>query len=153
MQTHFRIRKAVSFLLTLVCILALGMAHAIEGDQVDLDLTQMSEDEAYEMLDNIFLEPEDYLGMTIRMSGTYDVYEDPYSGRVYHSCLLSGPADCCGQGIEFVMAEEAVEDLFYGDAITVTGKLAEYDEDGYAYLHLVDTVLIRAEETAKPEAV
>ena len=112
---------------------------------VDLDLSRLSGTVVYSQIYNMMSEPESYLGKVIRVAGYYSAYEDTERGVVYHACVIPDATACCAQGIEFIWGgkhqwpDDYQED---GTNIIVTGRLESYDEDGYEYLHLVDSEVI-----------
>lgn len=112
---------------------------------IDLDLAEMSGTVVYAQIYNLLYNPDPWLGKIIRMAGYYSYYDDQELGIVYHACIIPDATACCAQGIEFVRAgehnwpEDYPED---GADITVTGRLEIYKEDGYSYLHLVDSEVL-----------
>ncbi len=117
----------------------------------DLDLSMLSGTVVYSQVYNMMSEPETYIGKVIKMAGYYSAYEDTERGVVYHACVIPDATACCAQGIEFIWGGEHQWPDEYpeeGTDIIVTGRLETYDEDGYQYLHLVDSeVLWESENT------
>lgn len=112
---------------------------------VDLDLSKLSGTVVYAQVYNLMSEHESWLGKVIKMSGYYSSYEDTERGVVYHACVIPDATACCAQGIEFVWAGEHTWPDDYPEEltdITVSGRLAAYEEDGTMYLHLVDAELV-----------
>lgn len=121
-----------------------GPAAATEPPAVDLDLSGLSGTVAYAQVYSILSDPEAYLGRIIKISGYYSIYEDTEYNTVYHACVIPDATACCAQGFEFVRAGEYVWPDAYpeeGTDITVTGRLATYEENGILYLHLTDAEL------------
>jgi hypothetical protein len=119
-------------------------AETPESLVVDLDLSKLSGTVVYAQVYNLMVDYESWLGKVIKMSGYYSAYEDTERSVVYHACVIPDATACCAQGIEFIWAEEHIWPDEYpeeGTDITVTGRLAIYEEDGTMYLHLVDTEL------------
>ena len=136
---------AVLVLTGLVFIAGPRRFASAASTKVDLDLSRLSGTIVYSQVYNMMVEPEKYIGMKIRMSGYYSGYEDTERGVVYHSCVIPDATACCAQGIEFVWSGEHAWPDDYpeeGTDITVTGRLESYEEDGYMYLHLVDSELV-----------
>ena len=80
--------------------------------------------------------------LQFKMAGYYSAYEDKERGVVYHACVIPDATACCAQGIEFIWRGEHSWPADYPDEgtdIVVTGRLESYLEDGYMYLHLVDS--------------
>ncbi len=138
------------WILPIVLILTLcavtGFAEtAVHYTAVDLDLSGMSGTFVYAQVYNMVSDYTSYLGKVIRMRGYYSFFEDTERNVVYHACVIPDATACCAQGIEFIWAgEHAWPDEYpeEGTDITVTGRLAVYEEDGYMYLHLVDAELV-----------
>ncbi len=117
---------------------------------VDLDLSKLSGTLVYSQVYNMMYEPETYIGKVIRMSGYYSAYKDPERNIVYHACVIPDVTACCAQGIEFIRNGEHQWPDDYpeeGTEIIVTGRLETYEEDGYQYLHLVDSEVFWDSET------
>ena len=117
---------------------------------VDLDLSKLSGTVVYSQVYNMMYEPEAYIGKVIRMSGYYSAFEDTERGVVYHACVIPDATACCAQGIEFIWGGEHQWPDDYpeeGTDMIVTGRLETYDEDGYQYLHLVDSEVLWESET------
>ncbi len=117
----------------------------LEPQAVDLDLSTLSGTVVYAQVYNMMADYESWLGKVIKMSGYYSAYEDTERGVVYHACVIPDATACCAQGIEFIWAgehawpDEYPEEM---DDITVTGRLAVYEEDETLYLHLIDAELV-----------
>lgn len=84
---------------------------------------------------DIYLNPEEYLGRTIKYEGIFDFYEDEETGPIYY-VFRYGPG-CCGYD-----ANAGFEVTWSGDYpnrndwVEVIGLLEEYEEDGSKYLRL-----------------
>ncbi len=149
-------KKTILFLLLCLMSLALAGCAASGADTgapaaapeplvADLDLSKLSGTVVYAQVYNMVTDYESWLGKVIRMSGYYSAYEDTERGVVYHACVIPDATACCAQGIEFVWAGEHAWPDDYPEEltdITVTGRLAVYEEDGTMYLHLVDAELV-----------
>ena len=70
---------------------------------MDLDLTKLSSTMVYSEVFNIMMDPDEFVGKTIRMAGLFSVYQDRQSGNDYFSCLIEDATACCAQGLEFVL--------------------------------------------------
>ena len=66
---------------------------------VDLDLSSMSGNVVYAQVFNIMMSPEEYVGKTIRMSGSLAVEHDLVHNKVYTSCIIQDATAGCAQGI------------------------------------------------------
>lgn len=112
---------------------------------VDYDLTEFSSTMVYSQLYNMLMTPDEYLGKTIKMSGTFDIFDDPKTGKTYYGCIVTDTAGCCSQGLEFATSEniDNPEDLpKMGDKITVQGVLDSYEEDGLTYYRLKESEIV-----------
>ena len=132
--------QRIGWILMLCLCLLLSACGTSGGGNVDVDLTQMSETVAYSQAYAMVTAPEDYLGKTVRMSGTYSAYVDPNTQAVYYACLIADTAACCSVPIEFV-AGDITGLPEYGSVITVTGVFGTYQEGGNRYCQLTDAVI------------
>lgn len=111
---------------------------------VDVDLSVLSSTMVYSEVFNMMSDPEAYVGKTVRMTGSFNLYQDEATGKNYYACLIADATACCAQGIEFVLANNAVYPDDYpavDSEITVRGKMQTYEENGLTYCELVDAVL------------
>lgn len=117
---------------------------ADESVNVDVDLTALSSTMIYSEVNNMMTTPDDYLGKTVKMSGSFSIYESESTGKIYYACVIADATACCSQGLEFVLAEERSYPDEYpelGTEITVTGVFDTYEENGYMYCQLIDAVM------------
>ena len=113
---------------------------AAAGGGLDVDLTKMSSTMVYSEVYNMMAMPDDYVGKTVRMKGTFAAY--PGEDRNYYVCFIADAAACCQQGMEFVLDGEYVYPDDYpaeGTEITVSGVFDTYYEGEYMrYCQLID---------------
>ena len=127
-------KRLLAYLISALLLLA-PTALAAETEEeliVDLDISVMSGTMVYSQVYNIMAQPEEYIGMVIKIAGLYEAYADTERDVVYHICLIPDATACCAQGMEFVWkGEHKWPDDYpkYGDEITVTGRLESYLED------------------------
>lgn len=114
------------------------------ADSSVVDLTQVSNMIAYAELFSMAMNPEEYVGKTVKLTGVYSFYADGDSGDTYRACTVSDNTMCCAQGIYFEPAENADLSLLpeNGGVVTVQGEFQLYTmADGWASYHLVNTVI------------
>ena len=119
-------------------------AETVSAGDIDVDLTQMSSTMIYSEVYNMVSTPEDYIGKTVKMNGSFSVYEDGGTGKVYFACMIADATACCSQGIEFTLSGEYVYPDDYpevGSEIVVQGIFETYEENGYLYCQLKDAVM------------
>ncbi len=116
---------------------------------IDVDLTKLSGTMVYSEVYNMLSAPENYIGRTVKMNGSFNLYcqktdengEPDLNYPIYYACVIADATACCSQGLEFVLdGNFAYPDDYpeLGDNITVTGTFETYKEDGTTYCHLVD---------------
>ena len=107
-------------------------AAAAVTDQIDLDLTELSSTMVYSEVFNIMMEPEEYIGKTIKINGRCTLFRNQSTGNYYYSCIVQDATACCAKGIEFELADgyEYPED---GENVTVAGVFDTYLEGEYIY--------------------
>lgn len=105
---------------------------------VDVDLTQLSSIMVFAKVYDMMYAPEDYLGMTIKMQGSYyaSYYEE--TKQYYHYVLIEDATACCQQGIEFIWEGRNYPDDFPADGtiIEMVGTFDSYEEEGITYYYL-----------------
>lgn len=114
-------------------------------EKVDLDLTTMSSTMVYSEVFNMVTTPENYIGKTVKMRGTYMYYYDEKPNRYYFFCLISDAMACCSQGIEFALTKDYHYPEDYpkpDDEITVVGVFDSYEEEGNTYCILRNARLV-----------
>lgn len=114
------------------------------NDGIDLDLTELSSTMVYSEVYNMMEVPEKYVGKTVKMAGTFSVYQDEENNKNYYACLISDATACCAQGIEFEWKGEHSYPNDYPDKnseISVIGVFETYEENGYSYCRLKDAEL------------
>lgn len=114
---------------------------------VDYDLTEMGSDMVYATVYQMMVAPEQYVGKTFRMDGTYyATYYEP-TEKYYHYCVIQDATACCAQGMEFVWGDgsHVYPDEYPSEntEIVVEGTFETYTEDGDSnlYCRLKDSIL------------
>jgi hypothetical protein len=117
---------------------------ATPRDQIKTSLDAANGDTVIEIVEKMFVEqindiyynPEDYLGKTIRYEGLYTYYYNNYDDTRYDYVIRYGPG-CCGNdgevGLEIAWDGSLPEE---NDWVEVTGVVENYDEDGWQYLRI-----------------
>ena len=112
-------------------------AHgALPEDYADSDVIEIKEKLFIAQTNDIYLNPEDYLGKTIQYEGIFDSYFWEENGNTYYYVIRYGPG-CCG--FDANAGFEVQWDGEYPDAndwVEVVGVLERYEEDGWEYLRL-----------------
>lgn len=114
--------------------------------EYDVDLTQMSSTMVYSKVSDMMTSPGAYLGMQVKMSGNFSVYQDSTTGKIYYACLIADATACCSQGIEFVLSGNYTYPNDYPEinsSITVVGTFDAYVENGYTYCQLTDASFVK----------
>jgi hypothetical protein len=85
-------------------------------------------------MNDIYLNPDDYLGRKIRYEGFFTWFDNEETGQRYYCLVRNGPG-CCGYdslvGFEVDWAGEKPED---DDWCEVEGAIDTYEEDGLDYI-------------------
>ena len=151
----------IALLLCLICVLATACSNEdadIEGDSrgdvgdgvgddsVDLDLTVMSGTMVYSVVSDMMENPDNYLGQTIKASGTYYASHYAESDLHYHYLIIESAVGCCPQGLEFVWSGERVYPDDYPEedsTIELAGMFNSYEELGRIWYYLaVDDISV-----------
>lgn len=121
---------------------------AISSDstgEYDVDLTVLSGTMVYSEVYNMMVQPEEYIGKTVKMSGTFATFINEEDGRYIFGCVITDATACCAQGIEFELTDEYQYPDDYpkdGDTICVTGTFDTYLEDELTYCTLRNAKLL-----------
>ena len=136
-------KKALAILLCAVVLLSVcGCGADSAASDIDVDLTSLSSTMVYAEVNNMLTDPDAYLGKTVKMHGSFAVYEG--EARNYYACIISDATACCSQGIEFVLDGAYAYPADYpelGSEVTVTGIFDTYSEDGRLYCQLINAAM------------
>lgn len=113
--------------------------NSTTGSDVDVDLTALSSTLVYAEVYNMMFSPENYIGKTVKMRGSYyaSYYEE--TGEYYHYVIIEDAAACCKQGLEFIWNGEHAYPEDYpsdGSKVEVVGTFASYEELGVSYSYI-----------------
>ena len=118
---------------------------SVNNENYEIDLTTMSANMVYSQVFCMVMEPDEYIGDTVKMNGTFVHIYDEEKDKHYFACIIRDATQCCAQGIEF----EPTDDYVYpddfpeeGGEVCVTGVFDRYSEDGNNYLTLRNAVLL-----------
>ena len=123
---------------------------AQSADGIDVDLTKLSSTMVYSEVYNMMVNPNAYIGKTVRMRGQFCVYYgmnpdgSENTNQLYFACLISDATACCSQGIEFLLSGNRTYPDDYPEMyseITVIGTFETYMENGGRYCRLSNAVL------------
>ncbi|MCR5686908.1 MAG: hypothetical protein K6G58_02640 [Lachnospiraceae bacterium] len=118
--------------------------NAADTEGIDIDLTALSATMVYSEVYNMMYYPENYVGKTVKMRGTYAVFHDETTHKYYHGCIIADATACCSQGIEFSLTDDYSFPEDYpseGEEFTVVGTFEIYDEGESTYCTLMDAKL------------
>ena len=114
-------------------------SNSTETMDIDVDLTTMSSTMVYSEVSNMMISPEDYIGKTIKMNGSFAYFHDEAADNYYFACIIQDATACCAQGIEFVLAGDHSFPEDYPEVeeeISVVGIFDTYKEGDYTYCTL-----------------
>ncbi len=112
---------------------------------VDVDLTVLSSTMVYAEVYQIMVSPEEYIGKTIKMEGSFAYYHDNATGNNYFACIIADATGCCAQGIEFVLTDDYAYPDDYPKVnakICVVGTFDTYQEGDNTYYTLKNATLV-----------
>lgn len=116
-----------------------------DTEKYDVDLTALSSTMVYSEVYNMMVTPEEYIGKTIKMSGSFATFINEEDGRFIFGCVITDATACCAQGIEFELTDDYKYPDDYpneGDMICVTGTFDTYQENQYTYCTLRNAKLL-----------
>lgn len=106
---------------------------------IDIDLTTMSSSMVYSQVYSMTIDPQSYIGKTVKMKGQFAYYHDETTGADYFACVVQDATACCAQGLEFSLKGEHTFPDDYpqeGEEVCVIGEFSTYEEAGYVYFTL-----------------
>lgn len=118
---------------------------AVNEDVPDVDLTQLSSTMVYSEVYNMMCYPENYIGKSVKMNGSYTSFYDEATDKHYSACIIMDATACCAQGIEFELTDDFVYPQDYpneGDPICVVGTFETYNEGENRYCTLKNATII-----------
>jgi hypothetical protein len=104
-----------------------------------VDLTALSSTMVYGEVFNMMMQPESYMGKTVKMKGKFAVYTDETTGSRYYTCIIKDATACCAKGIEFELSGDYDYPEDYpeeGITILVQGTFDVYEEGGKKFCTL-----------------
>ena len=111
----------------------------------EVDLTKLNSNMVYSEVAAMVNTPEKYMGKTVKMNGTFDVYTDINTGTYYYSCIIKDATACCSSGIEFAWkGEHKFPDDYppVGTPLTVGGIFETYPEGDKYYCRLKEAEVV-----------
>ena len=118
-------------------LFASGCSDA-DGD-VDIDMTVLSPTMVSAQGFRITSSPEDHLGYSMRIRGSYFTFLWEEADMQLHYVVLDLTVGCCGQAFEFKYSGELPE---LGTPIQITGVFQYYEIMGEFYFYIYVTELI-----------
>jgi len=107
--------------------------------EVAYDLTTMGSEMVYAMVYQFMMNPQDYIGETIKMQGTYYSVWYEQTQKYYHYCIIQDALACCAQGMEFVWEDGShsyPEEYPENETeVLITGEFETYQEEGDTSLY------------------
>jgi len=111
-----------------------AQTDSLSANPAQGDIIQIGEKMFVGQTNDIYANPDEYLGKTIRYEGFYMYFDNEDTGSRYDYVLRNGPS-CCGNdsqvGFE-INWDGAAPDV--GAWVEVTGEMSSYEEDGWPYL-------------------
>lgn len=104
------------------------------SSKIDYDLTKMNSDMIYATVYQMMIDPDSYIGKTVKMKGLYYASYNELNDKYYHFVVVADAAACCSQGIEFVWdrGQHIYPDEYPLDEteVEVVGTFEGYQEEG-----------------------
>lgn len=139
-------KKIIAVIISIIMTFSLSACGGSVGSgSIDVDLTALSTTMIYSEVSNMMTAPDDYIGKTIKMTGTMAAYYDEAIDEYYQACVISDATACCQQGLEFKLKGNKTYPDDYPEVdseITVVGTFNTYEENGMTYARLEDAELM-----------
>lgn len=139
-------KKIIAVIISIIMTFSLSACGGSVGSgSIDVDLTALSTTMIYSEVSNMMTAPDDYIGKTIKMTGTMAAYYDETIDEYYQACVIADATACCQQGLEFKLKGNKTYPDDYPEVdseITVVGTFNTYEENGMTYARLEDAELM-----------
>jgi uncharacterized membrane protein YcgQ (UPF0703/DUF1980 family) len=125
------------------------------------DVVEIKEKMFIAQTNDVYLNPEDYIGKTIKLEGLFKSYDSTDYGASYCFVIRYGPG-CCGNdgsaGFEVAWEspsrdEDSAPESSYPEEdawVEAAGVLKSYEEDGFPYLYLaLSSLTVKQERGAE----
>lgn len=123
-----------------------GSSSTPKTDGVDVDLTVLGSNMVYAEVFSMMMEPEDYVGKTIKARGPYASNYYEALDQYYHFVIIEDATACCQEGLEFIWSGEHTYPNDYPEEfqqVEITGVFSSYVENGMNFYYLaVDGITI-----------
>jgi hypothetical protein len=135
--------KKVSIVSLIAVLLLFGCGNAKiisqKANTAENTIIEIKEKMFIAQINDVYLNPEDYIGKTIKLEGLFKAEQYVENAPPYCFVLRYGPG-CCGSdgNAGFEVAWDKQDKLYPNDDdwVEAVGVLATYEEDGYPYLYL-----------------
>lgn len=108
----------------------------ISGTKTNAGLVEIKEKMFIAQVNDVYLNPDDYVGKTIRLQGLFMTQDNGSSMPPYHFVIRYGPG-CCGNdgnaGFEVLWENKGVTYPQDEEWVEAVGTFGAYEEDGYPY--------------------
>jgi len=122
--------------LCVMCAVLAGCSEGEEPERVrsgaaddavkpDVDLTALGKVIAHAKITEMYENPDDYIGKTIKVKGEYEA--ETWQNTDYHYLVIQGEEGCCPQVFQLRWNDE-IERPSRGNTIEVFGVFDEHDE-------------------------
>lgn len=106
---------------------------------IDYDLTTMEGDMVYASVYQMMVDPEEFEGKTVKISGKYYASFYEPNNKYYHYVIIEDAAACCAQGMEFIWDDGShiyPDEYPKNDSyVEVVGTFESYEEEGDGRLY------------------
>lgn len=123
-------------LLTLMILLAFLGGCSSAAPPPPEDVLDIPEKMFVSLTDDIYLNPEEYLGKTIRYEGVFITYTPNGLDHPYCMVYRNSPGCCGSDGISGFEVRWDGELPASNAWVEVVGQLEEYEEEGYNFLRV-----------------
>ncbi len=106
----------------------------------DVDLTTLSSTMVYAEVANMMVNPEQYVGKTIKVRGEFNTIDNPDTGDTHYMIVIRDALACCAQGLEFfpTSGQQFPGDFpSYSTEIELTGIYTSYLEGDTTFYQIV----------------
>ncbi len=106
---------------------------------VDIDLTVMSSIMIYSEVYNIVVDPDSYVGKSIKLQGFFQTYENPQLQKNNYFVIVPDATACCEQGLEILVGDGSTPYEYPKELSTVEikGVFEKYEEADNTFYRII----------------
>lgn len=146
-------KKVLAIFLFLICLFTVGCTkEKVDESKVETsNVSKVNEENIIEIKEkmfiaqcnDIYLNPKDYEGKTIKLEGIYDESTDPETKEKFHFVMRNGPGCCGNDGVAGFQFKYSGSMPKVNDWVEAIGTIETVDENDYVILNVTKLTVLK----------